>query len=173
MRDSRHHPHRVPAALRQGLALAAGERPLEWGSCHEGCTLVATSHGFWECPPSGQAVRHCWQATEVRCSGNMLQVRSKLEPSQCAHVMDVGSRLPALVQAMDSSSRLVELAFRLPSGTALLLRARSCRYESTIIWTSRCSPSTGADAEAEALMADSLLRRAKEEFGASGGVRPP
>ena len=156
----------LPAALRQELSLAAREGPLGWGSCGGGCSLVVTAHGLWECPPDGPAVRHCWQATELHCSTDTMEVRSDpaIDPT-CRHVLEASSRLQHLVLALDSGSRLVDLPFRLPSGTTVRLQARSCRYRGTIVWTSYCHLSPDSDAGSDGLAADALLWQAKEEFG--------
>lgn len=172
MRGFRHWTHTLPAELSRQLMLAPGERPLGWGTCGGGCSLVATAHGLWECSSSGPAVRHCWQATEVRCVGDTMEVRSGPSGDPiCPHVMESSSRLPELVRAMDSGSRLVELTFRLPSGTTVLLQARSCRYESTIVWTSRSGGSKVSDAASDTVLADQLLQRARQEFGTTGSRR--
>lgn len=145
-------PTAVPGPRRTAAGLAV---------CHDGCGLVATAHGLWECRPNGPAVRHCWQEAELCCARGRLEVRS--EPAAdplCAHGMEESSWLPDLVRALDSGSRLVELAFRLPSGTTVMLRARSCRYESTTVWTSRSQTTTDFDAASEDLMTEALLQRA-------------
>lgn len=84
------------------------------------------------------------------------------------HIVGGSTRLPDLVHALDSGSRLVELAIRLPSGTTARLRARSCRYQGTIVWTSSCHLSQDSDGASDTLMVDGLLQRAKREFGTAG-----
>jgi hypothetical protein len=183
MRGLLHRTHRFPDELDRDLPFDPRERPLGWASCTGGCRLVATLHGLWESPSGGSPVRHCWRSIEeIRCVGSTMTVRSApaVDPL-CAHVFSEDSALPDLVHALDTSSRVVDLAFRLPSGATLQVRARTCRYEGSLVWTSRRRQPTEAGAvgeplgtaarEADARETDALLQYAKQEFGTMGEER--
>lgn len=168
---------RLPAEFARAVPFAHRERPLCWARCRSGCVLVATAHGLWEWPDGGSPVRHCWRAIEVvRCSPGALTVRSALPseplPSEpvCEHVFEPAGELPELVQVLEAGSRPVELAFTLPSGSRLRIRARTCRFEGSLVWTTRLRDVPGADPAADAQLTRGLVLRARQEYGGLQGT---
>lgn len=163
---------RLPADLAAALPFAHRERSLCWARCRSGCLLVATAHGVWELPEGGSPVRHCWRAIEHdRCSSGALALHAEGIRPVCAHVFEPGSQLPDLVRALESGSRLIELAFTLPSGRRLRIRARTCSFEGTLVWTSHLGEALGGDPAADAGITEGLLARARREYGTAGSGR--
>lgn len=158
---------RLPEALAGAVALARRERPLPCARCERGCSLVATTHGLWECPRQRPPLRHCWRAIEeVRVAPGRLAVRAAGQPdAACFHVIAAGDELPELVLALDAGSRRLELAFTLRSGNRLRIAARSCQFEGTLVWTSRLDACNGSDPRADAVATRALLARARAEYG--------
>jgi len=142
-----------------------------WARRRGGCWLVATACGLWEWPDGGTPQRHCWcTIDEVRYSAGVLTVRPRppQEPLR-AELLETDSGLAELVRIMEAGSRLVELAFRLPSGSRLQVTARTCRFEGSLVWSTRLDEAAGADPAADANLARALLARARQEYGAIGG----
>lgn len=167
MRGAHRRSRRLPAGIATALPLEPRERTLGWAMCVQGCRLVATTHGLWEWPLSAPPRRHCWRAIdEVRATPGTLTIRpeSPQRPG-CDHGFAAASTLPGLVTSMASGARLVDLSFTLPSGSGIDVRARTCRFEGTIVWTSRLHSVPGADAGADAAVARGLLARARQEYG--------
>lgn len=158
---------RLPIHLATALPFDGRERTLAWDRCEHGCQLVATTHGLWEWPHRRPPLRHCWRSIDgVRLTRDGLSIT----PSDggrvaCEHVVGTASGLPDLARTLDAGSRLVDFAFTLPSGSRLRVEARTCRFEGGITWASRLDAAPCADATADALIASTLVRRARRDFG--------
>lgn len=164
---------RLPASLAGSLPFEPRERPLSWARCEHGCRLVATTHGLWEWPHKRPPSRHCWRTIdEVSATGAGLAVRTAGQNALCRHRVAPENPLPDLVRALDAGSRHLELAFTLPTGSRLQIAARSCRFEGTLVWTSRLDAHSGAEPGADAATARALLRRVRAEYGVGAGTAP-
>lgn len=164
---------RLPASLAGSLPFERRERTLSWARCEHGCRLVATTHGLWEWPHKRPPVRHCWRAIDdVSASGTELAVRAAGREATCRHRVAPRSPLPGLVRALDAGSRRLELAFTLPTGSRLQIAARTCRFEGTLVWTSRLDARSDAEPGADVATARLLMRRVRAEYGVGAGTAP-
>lgn len=164
---------RLPASLAGSLPFEPRERALSWARCEHGCRLVATTHGLWEWPHKRPPVRHCWRTIDdVSATGAELAVRAAGREAPCRHRVAPKSTLPDLVRALDAGSRRLELAFILPTGSRLQIAARSCRFEGTLVWTTRLAAHSDAEPGADAATARALVRRVRAEYGVGAGTAP-
>ena len=167
---------RLPAELARDLPLARRGRVLRWAEGDSDGYLVATVHGFWECPagtPPAEVERLCWREVgrfHIDADGAFSISRGDVfrsgQPGE--HIVaGPGSDLPEVIQAMVDTSRLVEQHYRLPTGSRLLITARDCPYERVISWASTIIAADGADPDADAELAQRALARARAEYGST------